>query len=49
MASDLHGVIRVAEGAYAAQVIAQAEQLVAEARADFAGARDVLTQLLRVD
>jgi len=47
MASDLHEVIESLKGAYAAEVIAQAEQLVA--KRELIAARDVLTQLLRVD
>ena len=47
MASDLHEIIESLKGAYAAEVIAQAEQLVA--KRELIAARDVLTQLLRVD
>jgi hypothetical protein len=47
MAGDLLGVIDTLKSEYSASVIAQAERLVASR--DYAGARDVLAQLLRVD
>src|SRR5665213_346649 len=47
MASDLHEIIESLKDAYAAEVIAQAEQLVA--KRELVAARDVLAQLLRVD
>jgi len=47
MASDLHEIIEALKDTYAAEVIAQAEQLVA--KRELVAARDVLAQLLRVD
>ena len=47
MASDLHEIIESLKDAHAAEVVAQAEQLVA--KRELVAARDVLAQLLRVD